>query len=158
MTLEANRKQTVRQRGDLARLPSPDNHIRSARPLSRRWECACDYLEEDVSLYDVRVLPEVIAAGWFNPYQDGCLPSPAPGPLLREGPLRVIFRGSSLLGTSGVRFLSRHSAYVSSVATAQGSPRGSSEHSRRATRLLTRPLRLDSVMRRETHRGPLRRP
>ncbi len=36
-------------------------------PLSRRWERACDYLDEDLSSGYVRVLQEMIAAGWSNP-------------------------------------------------------------------------------------------
>jgi hypothetical protein len=36
-------------------------------PLSRRWEHACDYLDQDLSSGYVRVLQEMIAAGWSNP-------------------------------------------------------------------------------------------
>lgn len=36
-------------------------------PLSRRWERACDYLDEDLSSGYVRVLQEMIAAGWSDP-------------------------------------------------------------------------------------------
>jgi AcrR family transcriptional regulator len=36
-------------------------------PLSQRWECACDYLDEDLSSGYVRVLQEMIAAGWSDP-------------------------------------------------------------------------------------------
>jgi AcrR family transcriptional regulator len=36
-------------------------------PLWRRWEKACDYLDEDLASGYVRVLQEMIAAGWSNP-------------------------------------------------------------------------------------------
>jgi len=36
-------------------------------PLSRRWVRACDYLDEDLSSGYVRVLQEMIAAGWSDP-------------------------------------------------------------------------------------------
>ena len=36
-------------------------------PLWKRWEKACDYLDEDVASGFVRVLQEMIAAGWSNP-------------------------------------------------------------------------------------------
>jgi AcrR family transcriptional regulator len=36
-------------------------------PLSQRWERACDYLDEDLSSGYVRVLQEMIAAGWSDP-------------------------------------------------------------------------------------------
>lgn len=38
-----------------------------AMPLSQRWERACDYLDEDLSSGYVRVLQEMIAAGWSDP-------------------------------------------------------------------------------------------
>ncbi len=36
-------------------------------PLWRRWEKACDYLDEDLASGYVRILQEMIAAGWSNP-------------------------------------------------------------------------------------------
>jgi AcrR family transcriptional regulator len=36
-------------------------------PLWKRWEKACDYLEEDLASGYVRVLQEMMAAGWSNP-------------------------------------------------------------------------------------------
>lgn len=36
-------------------------------PLWKRWEKACDYLDEDIESGYVRVLQEMIAAGWSNP-------------------------------------------------------------------------------------------
>jgi AcrR family transcriptional regulator len=36
-------------------------------PLWRRWERACDYLEDDLQSGYVRVLQELIAAGWSDP-------------------------------------------------------------------------------------------
>lgn len=36
-------------------------------PLSRRWERACDFLDEDLASGYVRILQEMIAAGWSNP-------------------------------------------------------------------------------------------
>jgi AcrR family transcriptional regulator len=37
-------------------------------PLWQRWMQACDYLEEDVASGYVRVLQEMIAAGWSDPH------------------------------------------------------------------------------------------
>ena len=36
-------------------------------PLSKRWELACDYLDEDLASGYVRVLQEMMAAGWSSP-------------------------------------------------------------------------------------------
>jgi AcrR family transcriptional regulator len=36
-------------------------------PLSERWLQACDYLDEDIASGYVRVLQEMIAAGWSDP-------------------------------------------------------------------------------------------
>jgi len=36
-------------------------------PLWKRWDLACDYLDEDVASGFVRILLEMIAAGWSNP-------------------------------------------------------------------------------------------
>jgi AcrR family transcriptional regulator len=36
-------------------------------PLWRQWERACDFLEEDLESGYVRVLQEMIAAGWSDP-------------------------------------------------------------------------------------------
>ncbi len=36
-------------------------------PLWKRWEMACDYLDEDLASGYVRVLQEMMAAGWSNP-------------------------------------------------------------------------------------------
>lgn len=36
-------------------------------PLSARWDRACDHLEEDLASGYVRVLQEMIAAGWSDP-------------------------------------------------------------------------------------------
>ena len=36
-------------------------------PLWKRWEKACDYLDEDLASGYVRVLQEMMAAGWSNP-------------------------------------------------------------------------------------------
>ena len=36
-------------------------------PLWKRWKQACDYLDEDLSSGYVRVLQEMMAAGWSNP-------------------------------------------------------------------------------------------
>jgi AcrR family transcriptional regulator len=36
-------------------------------PLWRRWERACDYLDDDLASGYVRVLQEMIAAGWSDP-------------------------------------------------------------------------------------------
>lgn len=37
------------------------------QPLWKRWEKACDYLDEDLASGYVRVLQEMMAAGWSNP-------------------------------------------------------------------------------------------
>jgi AcrR family transcriptional regulator len=39
----------------------------ASQPLWRRWEQACDYLEEDLASGYVRVLHELIAVGWSDP-------------------------------------------------------------------------------------------
>ena len=36
-------------------------------PLWRQWEQACDFLDEDLESGYVRVLQEMIAAGWSDP-------------------------------------------------------------------------------------------
>jgi hypothetical protein len=36
-------------------------------PLWVRWERACDYLDEDIASGYVRILQEMIAAGWSDP-------------------------------------------------------------------------------------------
>ena len=36
-------------------------------PFWKRWDKACDYLDEDLASGYVRVLQEMIAAGWSNP-------------------------------------------------------------------------------------------
>jgi AcrR family transcriptional regulator len=36
-------------------------------PLWKRWERACDYLDEDLASGYVRILQEMMAAGWSNP-------------------------------------------------------------------------------------------
>ena len=36
-------------------------------PLWKRWETACDYLDEDLASGYVRILQEMIAFGWSNP-------------------------------------------------------------------------------------------
>lgn len=37
------------------------------QPLWKRWEQACDYLDDDMASGYVRVLQEMMAAGWSNP-------------------------------------------------------------------------------------------
>lgn len=39
----------------------------SAAPLSKRWEQACDFLEEDIASGYVRLIQECTALGWSNP-------------------------------------------------------------------------------------------
>ena len=39
----------------------------SEMPLWKQWEQACDYLEDDLESGYVRVLQEMMAAGWSNP-------------------------------------------------------------------------------------------
>ena len=36
-------------------------------PLGKQWEQACDFLEDDLDSGYVRVLQEMVAAGWSNP-------------------------------------------------------------------------------------------
>ena len=38
----------------------------SPEPLWRRWERACDYLDEDIRSGYVRILQEMVAAGWSD--------------------------------------------------------------------------------------------
>jgi AcrR family transcriptional regulator len=38
----------------------------TAEPLWRRWDLACDYLDEDLESGYVRILQEMIAAGWSD--------------------------------------------------------------------------------------------
>jgi len=54
---EENRKLLERQKG----MYSND------MPLWKQWEQACDYLEDDLDSGYVRVLQELMAAGWSNP-------------------------------------------------------------------------------------------
>jgi AcrR family transcriptional regulator len=54
---EENQRRLDRQRGMYA----------EDLPLWRRYERACDYLEDDLDSGYVRVLQEMIAAGWSNP-------------------------------------------------------------------------------------------
>jgi AcrR family transcriptional regulator len=51
-----NRRLLERQRATFA----------AAVPLWKRWEKACDYLDEDIDSGYVRILQEMIAAGWSN--------------------------------------------------------------------------------------------
>ena len=53
---EENRRRLARQRGMYA----------EDAPLWRRYERACDFLEDDLDSGYVRVLQEMIAAGWSN--------------------------------------------------------------------------------------------
>jgi AcrR family transcriptional regulator len=54
---EENRKLLKRQEGMFA----------SDMPLWKQWEQACDFLEDDLASGYVRVLQEMVAAGWSNP-------------------------------------------------------------------------------------------
>jgi AcrR family transcriptional regulator len=54
---EENRKLLERQEGMFA----------SDMPLWKQWEQACDFLDDDLESGYVRVLQEMIAAGWSNP-------------------------------------------------------------------------------------------
>jgi AcrR family transcriptional regulator len=54
---EENRRRLVRQEA----MYSED------MPLWKQWEQACDYLEDDLASGYVRVLQEMMAAGWSNP-------------------------------------------------------------------------------------------
>jgi AcrR family transcriptional regulator len=42
-------------------------------PLWRQWERACDYLDEDLASGYVRILQEMIAAGWSDPEVAGAV-------------------------------------------------------------------------------------
>lgn len=62
--LEAeNARLLARQRGMYA----------GPEPLWRQWERACDFLEEDLASGYVRVLQEMIAAGWSDPEVAGAV-------------------------------------------------------------------------------------
>jgi AcrR family transcriptional regulator len=52
-----NRRLVARQRATFA----------ADLPLWQRWEKACDHFDEDIASGYVRVLQEMIAAGWSNP-------------------------------------------------------------------------------------------
>jgi hypothetical protein len=54
---EENERRLARQRSMYA----------EDRPLWQRYEQACDFLEDDLDSGYVRVLQEMIAAGWSNP-------------------------------------------------------------------------------------------
>ena len=54
---EENRKLLKRQEGMFA----------SDMPLWKQWEQACDFFDDDLASGYVRVLQEMIAAGWSNP-------------------------------------------------------------------------------------------
>lgn len=43
------------------------NMYEQSLPLSERWLKACDYLDEDLASGYVRVLQEMVAAGWSDP-------------------------------------------------------------------------------------------
>jgi AcrR family transcriptional regulator len=49
------------------RLSRQQAMYREDMPLWKQWEQACDYLEDDLASGYVRVLQEMIAAGWSNP-------------------------------------------------------------------------------------------
>ena len=46
---------------------APDRDVPQDRPLWQRYEQACDFLEDDIDSGYVRVLQEMIAAGWSTP-------------------------------------------------------------------------------------------
>jgi AcrR family transcriptional regulator len=54
---EENRRLLERQKGMFSR----------EMPLWKQWEQACDYLEDDIGSGYVRILQELMAAGWSNP-------------------------------------------------------------------------------------------
>ncbi len=56
--LESDNQRRLRRQADM---------YAEALPLWRRYEQACDFLEDDLESGYVRVLQEMIAAGWSNP-------------------------------------------------------------------------------------------
>ena len=50
-----------------ALLRRQDSMFRQDIPLSMRWDIACDYLDDDLESGYVRVLQEMMAAGWSSP-------------------------------------------------------------------------------------------
>jgi AcrR family transcriptional regulator len=48
-------------------LERQDATFAAEMPLWKRWEKACDYLDEDLASGYVRILQEMIAVGWSNP-------------------------------------------------------------------------------------------
>lgn len=56
----------VLEEDDRRRLARQTRMYASDRPLWQRYEQACDYLEDDLDSGYVRVLQELIAAGWTN--------------------------------------------------------------------------------------------
>lgn len=57
----------VLQAEDARRLERQTNMYAEERPLWQRYEQACDFLEDDLASGYVRVLQEMIAAGWSDP-------------------------------------------------------------------------------------------
>jgi len=56
--LDAENRRLLERQGDM---------FASEAPLWMQWETACDYLDEDLASGYVRVLNEMIAAGWSDP-------------------------------------------------------------------------------------------
>lgn len=52
---------------NIGRLARQADMYAEDRPLWQRWEQACDFLEDDLESGYVRVLQEMIAAGWSDP-------------------------------------------------------------------------------------------
>jgi AcrR family transcriptional regulator len=57
----------VLQAEDARRLERQTNMYAEEQPLWQRYEQACDFLEDDLASGYVRVLQEMIAAGWSDP-------------------------------------------------------------------------------------------
>ena len=75
-------------------------------PLWRRYEQACDFLEDDLESGYVRVLQEMIAAGWSNPEIAGRGPQHHPGLVRaahrgRHGSGRTVRRPRAVLAGRG---------------------------------------------------------
>jgi AcrR family transcriptional regulator len=58
---------TILEEENQRRLERQTDMYQQPAPLWKRYEQACDYLEDDLDSGYVRVLQEMIAAGWSNP-------------------------------------------------------------------------------------------
>ncbi len=92
------------------RLLARQNEMYSSdAPLAKQWEQACDFLDQDIDSGYVRILQEMIAAGWSNPEVAAAVRSYLSGwfDLLREVATSAIGQldGSSVLDPADIAAL-----------------------------------------------------